>query len=91
MILLCSDVKDCIFEVKSVVFNKNKACRNGGAFYWVDIMPIETDVKYTDNTAHYGDDTASFPIRLQSINDQGELIEFQNRRLEGTPVANSFD
>ena len=51
--------------IKNNTFINNFASKEGGAVKWTNIMPNITDNIFTNNQAFYGNDVASFPIRLQ--------------------------
>ena len=74
--LNCADYEDCVIDVVNNVFTRNRAEVNGGAIKWNDIMPrFLTSNQFTENVALYGNDIASFPVKIQRVNTTGRLLE----------------
>ena len=46
------------------IFINNSAVLEGGAIKWNDEMPIISNNTFENNTAVYGDNIASFPLRI---------------------------
>ena len=61
-------------------FSSNKATIEGGAIKWNDEMPVFLNNKFVNNSAIYGENIASFPIRIitkiYDSNDPNITIEF---------------
>lgn len=52
------------FLILSSIFTKNTAKHEGGAIVYTDVIPRLINVSYEENSAFYGDDVASYGIRL---------------------------
>ena len=69
LILECPDFDYCQFHVYDNTFTFNTAIISGGAIKWNDIQPYNLTLNtYHENYAVYGNDIASFPIKLEIIN-----------------------
>lgn len=53
-----------IMEISSNIFQYNKAIKEGGAVKWSDEQPSFFNNSFENNSAVYGEDIASFPIRM---------------------------
>jgi len=72
---VCEFISFCDFKVVGNTFEGNKAEKKGGAVYWFDSYPLITGNYMKDNTAVYGADIASFPIRL-ALYENSALQEY---------------
>jgi len=61
--LLCDQIY-CNVSVIDSIFEYNSAGQNGGAILWTRYKPAIVNVTFSGNSAKYGDDIASFPIKL---------------------------
>ncbi|CAG9325837.1 unnamed protein product [Blepharisma stoltei] len=87
--LSCIKSEECKFSIKSCNFTGNSATYNGGAINWDDWKPKLNDNYFMNNVAEYGNDYSSYPIKLMSVNENGELEGYKNRRrLEDIPISN---
>lgn len=60
-------------------FVGNKAEIEGGAIKWIEIEPIGLNTNfYQDNTAIYGNDIASFPVKIEMENSFANYTCFNN-------------
>lgn len=57
----------CKQSIINNTFILNSATIKGGAISWIDVMPILINNTYLHNTAQYGNDISSFPIKLDHI------------------------
>lgn len=71
----CEAALSCEIAVSFCNFTGNSASANGGAIYWTRTLPILSNNRFADNTAAYGPNIASFPIRL-------EINEFPSKSRE---------
>jgi hypothetical protein len=60
----------CDLTVASNNFTSNAAALNGGAVYWTKQQPVFSNNSFTNNSAVYGPDIASFGIKLTSLDFQ---------------------
>ena len=51
-------------KISNNTFSNNKAIIEGGAIKWNDEMPLFSDNLFFNNSAIYGENIASFPIRI---------------------------
>ena len=77
----CSILKNCIWNVSYNNFHKNSA-QKGGAFHSLEkILLNKSSNNYSNNTAVYGNDYSSFPVRLtleEEINNKTIISECKN-------------
>ena len=67
---------DCEYDVYNNTFTKNLANISGGAVAWNDIMPYNlSNNTYELNSALYGNDIASYPIRIEIIDNESRILE----------------
>jgi hypothetical protein len=72
----CLESAPCNFTVTSNNFSTNYAGLNGGAVYWTKQQPTFLNNSFSDNSAVYGPDVASFGIKMKSQDfdeSQGKL------------------
>jgi predicted outer membrane repeat protein len=72
----CIENAPCYFTVTSNNFSANSAGLKGGAVYWTKQQPSFINNSYSDNSAVYGPDVASFGIKVKSMDfdeSQGKL------------------
>jgi hypothetical protein len=72
----CTESAPCNFTVTSNSFSSNSAGLNGGAVYWTKQQPTFLNNSFSDNSAEYGPDIASFGIKMKSQDfdeSQGKL------------------
>lgn len=66
---LCDTLTTCTGTISNNIFNSNHAERNGGGIYWNWDEPVMSNNTYTDCTAVYGADIASFALKLSRQTD----------------------
>jgi hypothetical protein len=71
--LICSDGKNCSSSLSESEFASNSASLNGGSFYWQTHLPVLANLTFSNNSAVYGPDIASFPVALKHITS-GRLL-----------------
>ena len=70
----CPSYDYCEYDVYNNTFINNTATIDGGAVKWTDIQPSNfTKNTYQNNSALYGNETASFPTTLQRIDNSRHL------------------
>jgi predicted outer membrane repeat protein len=65
--LACEVPSPCNLSVSFSNFTSNSAVLNGGAIYWTKKEPLLLNNTYTNNSAAYGSDFASFGVSLKSL------------------------
>ncbi len=86
--LACPFPKECEYNIKNSRFSHNYAEQQGGAISWDDKKPIFDELDFDNNNSTYGNDIASYPIKIQAYSDNN-TIPYQ-RRLESSeyyPIA----
>lgn len=110
LLLLCSVssstliTKFCSYYLQDCLFIGNSAIYSGGGFFWENSLPIENNCIFYNNSAFYGINKASNPIKIIMVageNDllcSGEWIQMNDERNLSflildyyNQVSNSFD
>ena len=73
---VCSLHSSCSFSLLSNLFVNNSAGEQGGALFWADNYPLLSENSFENNTAEYGPEIASYPVRLASISPNGTLSAY---------------
>ena len=64
----CTSITNCNLTLTDLVFTNNNAIRQGGAIYYDYVRPRIEEVEYTNNSAEYGLNIASYPVKIRQIN-----------------------
>ena len=59
-------VSTCSYEFDNSTFQHNQAATEGGAVFYQSYKPLMSDLTFTDNSAPYGSDLASYPVQIMS-------------------------
>jgi hypothetical protein len=70
----CYEAIRCWLNIVMNSFKYNLADRNGGAISWKHFQPIIQDNLFINNTAQYGNDIASFPLRVVLIDNYNSSL-----------------
>jgi len=82
---LCSLNRHCLFEAGNNTFSSNSASLRGGAIYFNWLPPVISSQNfYSNNTAPYGQDLASYPYDLVVTREDNEVAA------SGQPFKDSF-
>jgi hypothetical protein len=73
--LECSDSDQCIFNLTRTEFSHNSAAVRGGAVNWVDVQPALLNCSFSNNSAEYGPELASYPIALSLVRPEARLFQ----------------
>mmetsp|Transcript_14795 Transcript_14795/g.27383 ORF Transcript_14795/g.27383 Transcript_14795/m.27383 type:complete len:1343 (-) Transcript_14795:57-4085(-) len=65
--LMCEVSSPCNFAVTFSNFTNNSAALNGGSIYWTKKEPYMEGNSFSNNSASYGADVASFGVGLKSV------------------------
>lgn len=65
-------------NISQSVFINNSATSQGGAIKYDVFRPYLQDNIFTNNTALYGPDIASYPIKVKFVNNDSDKMEFVN-------------
>ncbi|CAG9312607.1 unnamed protein product [Blepharisma stoltei] len=77
----CPNIQTCKFKIHSNNFVENTAKYNGGAISWDNTLPEFINNSYKNNAAEYGENIASYPIKLMQANKDGSLEGYKSRIL----------
>ncbi|CAI2380707.1 unnamed protein product [Moneuplotes crassus] len=71
---ICSTHINCNVKIQSSNFILNKAIQKGGSIYYTYNSPlIDYDTVFTDNSAPYGDNIASYPVMIGPVD--GKILD----------------
>jgi len=72
--LECPDrTSGCAVRIEKCSFLSNSAKRSGGGIAWADSKPELRNLVFSNNSATYGSDVASFPVTLSHAIDHSSL------------------
>jgi len=72
----CPHFVVCNFTLTLNSFERNTASHRGGVMYWFDTFPQVGNNTWTNNSAPYANEIASFPIRLALMYENGTLANY---------------
>jgi hypothetical protein len=72
--LICSDLTICSLSLESIKFVNNSALVKGGGLYYDYKRPTFTEITFTNNSASYGNEIASYPVRIKEISSDSNKI-----------------
>ena len=78
MALLCNKDTICSYNINMSQFDNSVAHVKGGAIYYDLYRPKMDDVTFKNNSAIYGNDIASYPIKIALINTSSDNIILNN-------------
>ena len=78
MALLCSNDIKCESRVYSTKFYNSVAEVKGGAIYYDLYRPVFNNISFSNNSAQYGNDIASYPIKIKLRGSDSDQIILQN-------------
>ena len=76
--LLCSKDILCSYNIRNNEFINNFAEMKGGTMYYDMYRPELDNNIYSNNSAQYGDNIASYPIKIKLNNIDSDLIKLEN-------------
>ena len=65
-------------ELDTVIFNSNTAVVKGGAVYYDYKRPVFLNIQNTNNTAQYGPNVASYPVKIVENGQDDDQITLDN-------------
>ena len=68
----------CDNRFSNLTFMNNHADNMGGAIYYDSYRPSLTNITYANNSALYGQNIASYPIKIIEQGISNDLIELNN-------------
>jgi hypothetical protein len=74
----CSSTTLCGLYVSNSTFSNNAAETQGGAIYYNFIRPQMSNLIFSNNTAQYGQNIASYPVKIKLQNSDSDTIELNN-------------
>jgi hypothetical protein len=70
----CSDLTICSLSLENIELVNNCALVKGGGIYYDYRRPTFTDITFTNNSASYGNEIASYPVRIKEISSDSNKI-----------------
>ena len=80
----CSSIMRCKLNINNTQFNNNVASKEGGAIYYDYMFPSTFNVTFLNNSAPYGPDFASYPVRI------GRVSSMKNDNISLNDVASGI-
>ncbi|CAI2378749.1 unnamed protein product [Moneuplotes crassus] len=72
----CDSTDKCSLILENTIFSNNSASVKGGAIYYSLKRPDIVDSVFTDNSAKYGDNLASYPVKVRIEGQPDSYIKF---------------
>ena len=72
----CSNYNTCINKISNSNLNNNRAIVNGGGIYYSLRRPNLINVQYSNNSANYGANIASYPVKIVEVSSLNTSIIF---------------
>jgi len=82
LLLKCTNFDYCRFNLIFNTFIGNIAKVDGGAISWTDVMPEITSHIYNNNSALYGNDISSYPIKMERLSDLRRRLTTSDHSIE---------
>jgi len=76
LVATCPHFVMCNFTLTHNVFERNIAAHKGGVMHWFDTFPNVGNNTWTNNSATYANEIASFPVRLGLLLENGTLANY---------------
>jgi hypothetical protein len=74
----CSSMAMCNLAIQNSEFSNNNATEKGGAIYYGYKRPTLTNVKFLNNSASYGPNIASYPIKIRFKGNDTDSMKINN-------------
>ncbi|CAI2367919.1 unnamed protein product [Moneuplotes crassus] len=74
----CDSTDRCILVLENTTFSNNSASVQGGAIHYSLKRPDIVDSVFTGNSARYGDDLASYPVKVRIKEQPFSFMKFTN-------------
>jgi hypothetical protein len=71
---ICSDSTTCSLSLESIELVNNSALVKGGGLYYDYMRPTFKEITFTNNSASYGNEIASYPVRIKEISSDSNTI-----------------
>jgi predicted outer membrane repeat protein len=78
----CEEASPCYMSVSHSNFANNSAALDGGAIYWSKQEPQLVNLTFSHNSAPYGNDVASFGVKLKSL-DYNQTTQRLSKEADG--------
>jgi hypothetical protein len=89
--LKCTSIEVCEFDIESTEIAQNSAGIAGGGIYWDNKrLKLYYNNIVINNTAKYGDNIASYPIKIQYLLN-GKISDYNNSVTLDKPLAYTLD
>ena len=84
----CTHIDSCNINISKSSFINNQASIKGGAIYYDFARPTMTDIVFDNNQAEYGEDIASYAVRIVQVGKMNQNIELSGVA-SGISLSNS--
>ena len=74
----CTSLANCNLTLTNLTFSSNNAVSQGGAVYYDYVRPSFDRVEYSDNSAQYGPNIASYPVKIRLVNSTHNDVSLNN-------------
>ena len=74
----CLGAYDCELDISYSTMKSNHATTSGGAIKYDMFCPVKMENHYENNTALYGPDIASYPVKIKIVDSNTDSIMFTN-------------
>ena len=74
----CTSIANCNLTLTDLAFTNNNAIRQGGAIYYDYARPRIERIEYLNNSAEYGPEIASYPVKIKLVNSTEDDVYLRN-------------
>ena len=74
----CTSASNCNLKLINNTFFENRAVRQGGAINYDYTRPQFDNITYLSNSAPYGSDIASYPVKIRRTDSDEDYIRIKN-------------
>ena len=74
----CPGVNQWVLSIQNSTFMSNKGVKSGGAIKYDVFRPKLSNISFKNNSALYGTNIASYPIKIKITNSSDDQITFSN-------------
>ena len=74
----CTSVTNCNLTLNTLTFTDNNAVSQGGALHYDYVRPSFYGIQYINNTAQYGENIASYPVKIKIVNSSQDDLNLNN-------------
>ena len=74
----CTSITNCNLTLTDLAFTNNNAIRQGGAIYYDYARPRIERIEHLNNSAEYGPEIASYPVKIKLVNSTEDDVYLRN-------------